>query len=128
MSFVSKTDWKPSDPVTENDLNRWESGIEYVTGEVEKKANQTDIALLKDAQSDLKCIRASKDVNAIFTSITYRRKSDNTVYATSVLSGGTSPNYTTRTVTYYEPNGTAVKKIVTYTLSYDTDGALVSEV
>lgn len=27
MSYVAKTDWKHSDPISENDLNRWETGI-----------------------------------------------------------------------------------------------------
>ncbi|AYP68514.1 hypothetical protein EalM137_00064 [Exiguobacterium phage vB_EalM-137] len=27
MSYVAKTDWKHSDPISENDLNRWENGI-----------------------------------------------------------------------------------------------------
>ncbi|MGG3801803.1 hypothetical protein [Metabacillus fastidiosus] len=27
MSYQAKTDWKPDDPVTEHDINRWEKGI-----------------------------------------------------------------------------------------------------
>lgn len=84
--------------------------------------------LLSDKTDDLKTAKANKDANGIFTTLTYRRKSDNSLFATSVLSGGTSPNYTTRTVTYYEANGMTVRKTVTFTLTYDTDGALVSEV
>lgn len=93
------------------------------TNEVNSK-----VGLLDDKTNDLKMVKSSKDANGIFTTLTYRRKSDDSLFATSVLSGGTSPNYTTRTITYYEQNGTTVRKTVTYALSYDTDGALVSEV
>lgn len=193
MSYTAKTDWKGNDPVTEGDINRWETGIEAAHEELENKiddselgvpggvatlgtdgkvdpsqledatvakkgrvqlSNATDstseslaatpkavktvadqvtkntsqVGTLTDLTDDLKVIKSNKDSNGIFTTVTYRRKTDNTLFATSVLSGGTSPSYTTRTITYYEPNGTTVRKTVTNTLSYDADGALVSEV
>jgi hypothetical protein len=71
--------------------------------------------------------RSSKDGNEIFTVITYKR-SDGTTYMVSTLSGGTSPEYTTRTVQYYDTDGTTLLKTETYTLSYDVDGNLESEV
>lgn len=40
----------------------------------------------------------------------------------------TSPNYTTRTETYYAANGTTVNSTVVYTRSYDADGNLSGEV
>lgn len=92
------------------------------------KANSDQIGILSDKTDDLKTTKTNKDTNGIFTTITYRRKSNDSLFATSVLSGGTSPSYTTRTVTYYEANGTTVRKTVTFTLSYDADGVLVSEV
>ncbi|MGX2959371.1 hypothetical protein JNUCC23_08890 [Peribacillus sp. JNUCC 23] len=85
-------------------------------------------ALKKVEQTSFKAVKSNKDTESIFTTIEYRRKSDNTLAALSVLSGGTSPNYTTRTVTYYAPNGTTVEKTDTFTLSYDADGDLISEV
>lgn len=96
--------------------------------EAEVDALSNEIGILSDKVDDLKTVKSSKDANGIFTTITYRRKLDDSLFATSVLSGGTSPNYTTRTVTYYEPDGTTVRETITYTLTYDTDGALVSEV
>lgn len=76
----------------------------------------------------LSTIKSLKDVNGVFTKITYKRKSDGTVFATSVLSGGTSPQYTTRTLTFFETDGTTVKSTKVFTLSYDSDGDLISEV
>lgn len=47
----------------------------------------------------------------------------------SVLSGGTAPQFTTRTVTFYDQTGTLISsKTLTYTLSYDVDGDVTSEV
>lgn len=100
--------------------------VKTVADQVAQNSTKTEI--LFDKTDDLKTAKTNKDANGIFTTIMYRRKSDNSLYATSVLSGGTSPSYTTRTVTYYELNGTTVRKTVTFTLSYDADGVLVSEV
>lgn len=73
-------------------------------------------------------IRLNRDANNIFTTIEHHRKSDNTLLKKAVLSGGTSPTYTTRTVTYYAKDGTTVIRTDVYTLSYDADGNFVSEV
>jgi hypothetical protein len=71
--------------------------------------------------------KSGKDANGIFTTVDYKR-ADGTLFARSVLSGGTSPQYTTRTITYYGTDGTTVIKTDTYTLTYDADGDLISEV
>lgn len=72
--------------------------------------------------------KIGKDANGIFTTVEHRRKSDNKLVRKSVLSGGTSPQYTTRTITYYKKDGLTVEKTETFTLSYDVDGDLISEV
>ena len=71
--------------------------------------------------------KSGKDANGIFTVVEYKRP-NGTLYARSVLSGGTSPQYTTRTITYYAADGTIVIKTDPYTLIYDADGDLISEV
>lgn len=80
-----------------------------------------------DEQTDFKTYKSGKDSEGIFTIIEYKRN-DGTLLATSTLSGGTSPNYTTRTIKYYATNGTTLEKTTTRTLSYDSDGVLISEV
>lgn len=82
----------------------------------------------KVEQSGYKMIKSGKDSNGVFTVVEEYRKSDNTLAEKSVLSGGTSPKYTTRTITYYGIDGTTVEKTETFTLSYDTDGDCTSEV
>ena len=69
--------------------------------------------------------RSSKDANGIWTTVQYRR-ADNTLIRQSVLSGGTSPQYTTRTETVYAADGTTVLSTLVYTLTY-TSGELTSE-
>jgi hypothetical protein len=71
--------------------------------------------------------KSGKDENGIFTIVEYER-ADGTLYARSVLSGGTSPQYTTRTITYYDNDGTTVLRTDPYTLIYDADGDLIGEV
>jgi hypothetical protein len=71
--------------------------------------------------------RITKDSNGIFTEVDLKR-ADNTLYMKSVLSGGTSPQYTTRTETYYDTNGSTVLATKVYTISYDGDGDVSSDV
>lgn len=82
----------------------------------------------KIEQTEYKINKSGKDSNGIFTTVQYTRKSDNTLAVKSVLSGGTSPKYTTRTVTYYGIDGTTVESTITKKLSYDSDGDLIGEV
>ena len=59
--------------------------------------------------SELSAYSTNMDANGIYANIEWKRK-DGTTYMKSVLSGGTSPKYTTATVTYYDLLGTTVKK------------------
>lgn len=92
----------------------------------------TDIRALAAALNDvsigppLSITRTNEDANGIFTTVSHFR-TDNTLYKMSVLSGGTSPMYTTRTVTYFESDGVTPKSIQVYALSYNTNGVLVAE-
>lgn len=78
-----------------------------------------------DRDNTLRMVRSGKDSNAIFTVVNWEDEFGRIV-KTSTLSGGTSPEYTTRTIEY-KHNGTTFETIVT-TLTYDGDGDLVSEV
>lgn len=81
----------------------------------------------KVEQSDYKVVKRNKDEEGIFTVVEYRRKSDDTLAIKSVLSGGISPQYTTRTITYYGVDGETIEKTSVFTLYYDDDGDLVGE-
>ena len=82
----------------------------------------TDGARKKTEQTVFRVYKSNKDANGLYTTIDYRRKTDDTLAIRSVLSGGSSPNYTTATVTYYGTNGTSVEKTDTFSLQYDTNG------
>lgn len=91
-------------------------------------AGTTVEAALQEILEPLRVYKSGKDANGVFTTVEYNRKSDDTLAVKIALSGGTSPNYTTRVITFYAANGTTVMKTDTYTLSYDADGVLISEV
>jgi hypothetical protein len=74
----------------------------------------------------LTLVRGSKDAEGIYTVLEFKRV-DGTLFKKSTLSGGTSPEYTTRTVQYYAANGTTIVQTITYALTY-SDGELDSEV
>lgn len=104
--------------------------VSHVTVEerAEWDAKETpDGARKKVEQIDFKVYKSGKDANGVFTTIEYKRQ-DDTLAIKSVLSGGTSPTYTTRTITYYGLDGITVEKTTSRTLSYDADGVLISEV
>lgn len=116
MSY-SKTIWvndipgvQEGTPIDATNMNKIENGI----FDVDEKTGA------------LTMLRLNKDANDIYTEIQYKR-SDATLHKKSVLSGGTSPKYTTRTVTYYQADGVTVKSTETYTLTYTGDD-LTSEV
>jgi hypothetical protein len=76
---------------------------------------------------DLRFVRSNKDSEGLFTTIQWYR-TDTTLHMDSVLSGGITPGYTTRTVREYDVDGTTVLSTATYTLSYDDDGDITQEV
>lgn len=74
----------------------------------------------------LSVTRTNEDANGLFTTISHYR-ADATLYKQSTLSGGTSPEYTTRTVQYYEEDGTTVKSTQVYSLTYNANSVMISE-
>ena len=91
--------------------------------------NGTAIATLPvslGSSEALSTVRSNKDTEGIFTTIS-RYRGDSTLYAVSVLSGGASPQYTTRTETYYKEDGVTVDFVRTYSLGYDGSGDLITE-
>ena len=93
------------------------------THKTEFDAHLADVATHGEV---LSMYRSNKDANDIYTTIEWKRP-DGKLAKKSVLSGGTSPKYTTRAVTYYEADGTTVKLTKTYTITY-TDDDMTSEV
>lgn len=71
--------------------------------------------------------KSNQDVNGIYTTVTYKR-ADGTIYKVSQLSNAVDGNYTTQTVTYYQADGTTVDKTEVYTITYNADGDVESEV
>ena len=71
--------------------------------------------------------KLNQDTNGIFTEVDYKRK-DGTLILKSILSGGTSPKYATRTETCYGADGTTVTTTKVYTIAYNASGDVISEV
>lgn len=119
---------KPISNATQTSLDEIEDEVVAHKAYLEtfKVATEAELSELISGKN-LSLVKSDKDSEGIYTTVTYKR-SDGTIYATSVLSGGTSPQYTTRTLTFYETDGTTVKTTKVYTLSYDDDGDLISEV
>ncbi|MCT4597451.1 MAG: hypothetical protein N4A50_06185 [Vallitalea sp.] len=91
------------------------------------KANQVDVDNINKKLENYSSYASSKDSNGIYKTVEYKR-SNNTLYMKSILSGGTSPNYTTDTWYFYDTNSVILLKTITWTIAYDSDGNIVSKV
>lgn len=85
------------------------------------------VALQDLFNAPYKIEKLNKDSNGIYTTVRYKRE-DDTLAIESTLSGGTSPNYNTRTIKIYADDGTTVLQTITRTITYDSDGNIISEV
>lgn len=74
---------------------------------------------------DMSKVRSDKDTG-VFKTIEWFDDT-NTLRKKSVLSGGTAPEFTTRTVTFYDTDGVTVLDTLVYTLTYDIDGDFEKE-
>ena len=70
--------------------------------------------------------RKNKDENGIYTLLEWYR-ADETLFKTSELEGE-SPQYDTRRVKFYAEDGQTLVQEIVYTLTYDENGELISEV
>jgi hypothetical protein len=85
--------------------------------------------VVADHITEYKVVRSGKDANGIFTVVELRRPADDKLYMRSTLSNPDARgNYQTDTRVYYKADGTTVDYTKVYTLTYDADGDLVSEV
>lgn len=98
-----------------------ETGVDTAT-----TAASINLVRKKVEQTDYTVERLRKDANGVFQEIQYKRK-DGKLAIKSVLSGGTSPKYTTRTITYYGIDGTSVEKTTITDLTYDADNDYTKE-
>lgn len=125
--FIDKyVNWVAENPV----LLPGHIGIESDTGRVKWGDGQTPWNQLpyriEPPEDGYQFERSGKDVNGIFTVVTHKRP-DNSIFKTSTLTGGTSPEYSLRTVRYFAEDGETVLSTTYYALTYQ-DGELISEV
>jgi hypothetical protein len=93
------------------------AGIDLGTG---------DVILHSSAAPILSTYLLGKDINSIYT-IIEKKRADGTLYSRYTLSGGNTPNYTTKTIIFYAANGITVLNTYAFTLSYENN-KIISEV
>ena len=119
VSEYVKTNWQEGfSPLSPANMNKIEDGIE--TAHKDLDAHLADTMYYTTQKINM-------DSNGIYTEVDHKR-ADGTLILKSVLSGGTSPRYTTRTVTKYKADGTTVEWAKTFTITYDSNGNVASEV
>jgi len=96
-----------------------------VTGVVGDLAAEAALRLQVADEVSASFYRLFPDANGVYTTLEFKRR-NGTLLKRSVLSGGTSPEYTTRTETLYGTNGTTVVETRTYSLTY-SGGQIISE-
>lgn len=123
--------------------NEWETYYNAKTSEIDTEVGakldtlDEEIAKVQDGSlvtvADFKptvtysTYKSNQDGNGIYRTVTYKR-ADGTTYKVSELSNPVDGNYTTQTVTYYQADGSTVDKTEVYTITYNGDGDVESEV
>lgn len=77
--------------------------------------------------ADLSLYKLNKDSFGVFTELQWKR-ADGTLARKVVLSNGTPPYYTLKTVTCYLDDGITISGQREYAITYDVDNDLISEV
>lgn len=72
--------------------------------------------------------KSNRDDNGIYTTVTYKRADGTTNKVSELSNADDNGNYGTQTVTYYEADGSTVDKTEVYTITYNDDGDVESEV
>ena len=109
-----------SAPATPQDGDMW---YDEADGSFKFQENG-NIQILEDYDNLTKEL-SGKDSNGIFTTVTWKDAAA-VVRRVSELSG-TSPEYNTRTVTWYASDGVTVIRQEVFSLSYDIDGDFIGE-
>lgn len=112
----------------------WKEWFDYIQGLSFDATDLVPWSAFRDHEADFSAhgdlantYRLGKDAKGIFTTIEWYRQ-DGTLAKRSVLSGGNSPRYTNRTVTYYAPDGETVLAVVIYNQIYNEAGDWIKEV
>ena len=112
----------------------WKEWFDYIQGLSFDATDLVPWTAFRDHEADFSAhgdlantYRFGKDHKGIFTTIEWHRQ-DGTLAKRSVLSGGNSPRYANRTVTYYETDGETVRAVVVYNQIYDEAGNWIKEV
>ena len=90
-------------------------------------SNKVEGAMIEMAQP-LTIQKANQDSNGIFKDVTYLNSAGVQVKKSVLSNPDVDGNYLKRTMTLYEQDGVTVMKTITYSLTYNTDGEVLSEV
>ncbi|MBU3098754.1 MULTISPECIES: phage tail protein [Clostridium] len=103
---------------TKKDITILDTKIEQFEADNVHSINTINNAMADN--STYSTYKTNVDANGIFTTIQYKRK-NGTLILKSILSGGTTPKYTTRTETEYLTDGTTVSVTRVYSITYTLD-------
>lgn len=114
-------------PANSEDLGAFTGGVisDNLTVKAALQELETYVETPALAYDNMTKIMSDKDTG-IYKVVTWKDISD-VRRKESTLSGGTAPEFTTRTVVFYDTDGTTVLDTIVFTLNYDVDGDLVSE-
>ena len=91
-------------------------------------ATQQDLQAVAEKVANYNSYSSNIDANGIYTVVDYKR-ADGTLYMKSTLSNpDANSNYQTDTWQFFDVAGTTVILTVTWTLTYDADGNVISKV
>lgn len=108
----------------------YKGAINEVNAKVEshKAESMQQIAELEKQLANYNSYASLKDENGIFTVVEYKRTDDTTYMKSTLSNPDTNGNYQTCTWEFYDDVGTTVLYPITWQITYDGDGGVISEV
>lgn len=103
----------------------FDSSLDALKQSIQQFGNVASDRIQFDDDENLSTVILATDSAGVHTEIEMRRI-DGTLAKKSVLSGGTEPNYATRVLTFYAPDGVTVARTYTYSLTW-SGNVLTSE-
>jgi len=88
----------------------------------------TNAATATSLATEYRAYRTLPDANGLYKTVEYKRQ-DGTLFKKSVLTNpDANLNYGTQTIQYFAANGTSVTSTEVWTITYDANGFVLSEV
>ena len=113
-------------------LQNTKADTTYVDTEIDKQTTKTAfnafVTKIEKSLANYNSYASSKDDNGVFTIVQYKRANDTLYMKSTVSNPDADGNYQTNIWELYNDTGVTVTDTITWTITYDADGDILSKV